>query len=247
MKRIYHLHIPRTSGFGICKSLWKTFIDNGLPSNVFSQDVSTLMYDHIGMIRYPFVSGHFAINPIVENPDGFDIFSLVRDPVEHYISIAAYVSSSTGKNMSNDYMDEFLYGNITPFGVNELFSSAGNIQTKMLFCRIAFADKSFVALRDDDVQNEKNIIFLEHEIPSEDAMKDRIYEMNIFDFAKRDKAVDWLKKKVLESYGFELDDSINHVTNFSNKCNFKPDISHIREIKRRSEADCYLYELVSRK
>jgi hypothetical protein len=202
------------------------------------------MYEDEETSELPFVSGHFAKNPIVNRADSFEVFSIVRDPVEHYVSIAAYVSVSTGLEMSNEYMDEFMYGNITPFGVNELFSNSGNIQSKMLFCRIAFADKSFVSLRDDDVRNEKNIVFLEEDMPNEDGVKELISSMNLFALPDREMAIDWLGANVLRSHGFYLDKSIHDVTNCSEKNGFKPDISHIREIKRRSEIDEYLYRLV---
>jgi hypothetical protein len=202
------------------------------------------MYEKEEMSELPFISGHFAKNPIVDNADSFEVFSIVRDPVEHYVSVAAYVSTSTGLEMSNEYMDEFMYGNITPFGVNELFSNSGNIQSKMLFCRIALADKSFVSLRDDDVQNEKNIVFIEEDIPNEDDIKDLIGSMNLFALPDRGAAIDWLGANLLKSHGFSLDKSIYDTTNCSIKNGFKPDISHIREIKRRSEIDEHLYGLV---
>jgi hypothetical protein len=202
------------------------------------------MYEEEETGELPFISGHFAKNPIADNMDGFDVFSIVRDPVEHYVSIAAYVSVSTGLEMSNEYMDEFMYGNITPFGVNELFSNSGNIQSKMLFCRIAFVDRPLVSLMDDDVRNEKNIVFIENDMPNENDIKDLIRSMNLFSLSDREMAIDWLGANVLKSHGFSLDKSIHDVTNCSEKNGFKPDISHIREIKRRSEIDEYLYGLV---
>ena len=242
MKRLYHLHIPRTSGMGICDALWRTFRSHGLVEPNIEE--SPLMYVDKKMNELPFISGHFAKNPIVENVDGFEVFSIVRDPVEHYVSIAAYVSESTDFEMSNEFMDEFMYGNVTPFGVNELFSNSGNIQSKMLFCRIAFVDKSFVSLRDGDAVNEKNIVFIESDMPSKNNIKDLIGSMNLFALPDRGMAIDWLKANVLKSHGFSLDKSIYDTTNYSKKNGFKPDITHIREIKRRSEIDEYLYRLV---
>jgi hypothetical protein len=199
------------------------------------------------MLDYPFISGHFARNPIIESNGDLNVFSLVREPVEHYLSIAAYVSKSAGKKMSNDYMDEFLYGNITPFGVNELFSNSGNIQSKMLFCRIAFVDKSLVALSNDDVQNEKNVVFIETDIPSEEKIKNLISSMNLFSLKDRGKAIEWLQNTVLKSHGFALDGTVYNVVNTSEMDGFTPDIYHVREIEKRSEIDNYIYRLVSEK
>ena len=243
-KKLYHLHIPRTSGKGICDALWKTFDSRGLVEHSLYTQEPHLMYEEKEMSELPFISGHFAKNPIAENVDGFEVFSMVRDPVEHYVSIAAYISESAGLEMSNEYMNEFIYGNITPFGVNELFSNSGNIQSKMLFCRIALVDRSFVSLRDGDVVNEKNMVFIESDMPSEGDIKDLIDSMNLFALPDRGMAIDWLDANVHNSHGFHIDESIHNITNRSKKNGFKPDTSHIKEIKRRSEIDSYLYGLV---
>lgn len=246
-KRIYHLHIPRTSGMVICNALYKTFIDNEMLDGTPSHESPAIMYDHEKMIEKPFISGHFAKNPIVCSDGAFEVFSIVRDPVEHYLSIAAYVSVSTGKCMSNEYMDEFLHGYITPFGVNELFSYSGDLQAKSLFCRIGFADKSIVALRDEDVVNDLNIVFVEKDMPTENEIKNQINSMNIFSLQDRAKAVNWLDNKIFQLYGFRIDSSVNNVANCSKMNGFIPDKSHIKEIKKRSEIDDYVYRIVNEK
>lgn len=246
-KRIYHLHIPRTSGMVICNALYKTFIDNEILDGTLSNESPAIMYNHKKMIEQPFISGHFAKNPIVNSNGAFDVFSIVRDPIEHYLSIAAYVSVSRGKPMSNEYMDEFLYGYITPFGVNELFSNSGNLQAKSLFCRIGFIDKSIVALRDEDVVNDLNVVFVENDMPKEDDIKHQINEMNIFSLRDRAKAVAWLDSRIFQLYGFRIDSSINNLANCSQMNGFTPDKSHITEIKKRSEIDDYVYRIVNEK
>ncbi len=247
MQRIYHLHIPRTSGRVVCDALYRTFGKNRILPDSGDGDNQSLMYDGDALKDRPFVSGHYAKNPIVESNEMFDVFSIVRDPVQHYVSVASYVSARSESKMSNEFMDEFLYGYVTPFGANELFSNSGNLQAKMLFCRIALADESVVSLRDQDVPNNQNIIFIESDIPSETEIKNQIQEMNIFTLANRRKAVEWLDKKIFSDYGFGIDDSVNAVSNCSEMNGFTPDIGHIREILRRSEIDQYVYRLVNEK
>jgi hypothetical protein len=204
------------------------------------------MYDHSAMIDLPFISGHYARNPIIENYDNLDVFSIVRDPVEHYVSVAAYVCFGNRDKMSNEYMDEYLYGNITPFGYKEMFGNSGNLQSKMLFCRIVLMDKSVVALRDADCQNE-NIIFIENDMPNQEDIKMLIKTMNVFSFTDRGNAIHWLKEKISNSHSLVLDESIHNITNSMPRNEFKPDISHIREIRRRSQVDEYLYKMVLEK
>jgi hypothetical protein len=247
MNRLYHLHIPRTSGRGICDALWKTFDTHGIAEYSPDAHVPHIVYEDKEVSELPFISGHFARNPIVESGHCLDVFSIIRDPIEHYISIAAYVSKSTSMEMSNEYMDEFMYGNIVPFGANELFSNSGNIQSKMLFCRIGFADKSVVSLRDSDVRNEKNIVFIESDMPNHESMKSQVNTMNLFSLTERAVAIDWLEGRILKSHGIKLHHTIHDVTNSLERNGFKPDVTHIREIKRRSEIDECLYRLVLEK
>lgn len=244
-KKIYHLHIPRTSGKSICDALRTTF-DKGMVSGAPLHDYGNLqMYDDSFFLDRPYISGHFGVNPIIKNKENLDVFSIVREPVNHYLSVAAYVACSAKEKMSNEFLEEFLYGNITPFGSNELFSNSGNIQSKMLFCRMAMADISVVALRDDDVSNELNIVFIESDMPNEKEMVNKIREMNIFAMQNRHHAISWLDNKLRESYGLSIDSSINEISNCSNMNGFVPDKSHIKEIKNRSEFDTYVHQVVT--
>ena len=70
-KKIYHLHIPRTSGYGIANALEKTFSEQGFhlrkptQSEIFLQDTFN---------DNPYISGHFASNPIFQNQNNYDVF-----------------------------------------------------------------------------------------------------------------------------------------------------------------------------
>jgi hypothetical protein len=203
-----------------------------------------IIYDNSLFGDRPYISGHFGINPIIENEYNLDVMSIVRDPIDHYLSVAAYVAATAQMKMSNDFLEEFLYGYVTPFGSNELFSSSGNIQSKMLFCRIAIADSSVVAVRDGDVANESNLVFIESDMPDEKKIADKIKLFNIFTLQNRHKAVSWLDNKIFNLYGFRIDSSINLVSNCSNNSGFTPDKSHIKEIESRSQIDRHLYQVV---
>ncbi len=244
MHRIYHLHIPRTSGKSVCDALYGTFVDAGLLCKINNIGDNRLMYDKKSFTDIPFVSGHFATNPVVVEDEKFDVFSFVREPISHYMSIASYVCSKSNRVMSSEFMEEFLYGYITPFGANELFSNSGNLQSKMLFCRIGLADSSVVSLRDDDVQSRENIVFIESDMPSEEDIKNKIENMFIFTLDNRHIGIEWLRKKILLDHGLNLDESIKDVSNSSFKNNFTPDISHVREILSRCNIDSMVYHLV---
>lgn len=244
-KKIYHLHIPRTSGKSISDALRTTFDKNMFTIVPLHDHGNRLIYDSSIFLDRPYISGHFGINPIIENKENLDVFSIVRDPVDHCLSVAAYVAATADRQMSNEFLEEFLYGSITPFGSNELFSSSGNIQSKMLFCRMAMADSSIVALRDADVSNKLNVIFIESDMPDEKEMINKIKLINIFALQNRHQAVSWLDNKLRKSYGFGIDLSINQISNCSNMNGFIPDKSHIAEIRNRSEIDVFVHRLAT--
>lgn len=243
-KKIYHLHIPRTSGKSISDALRNTFDKNMFTIAPLHDHGSRQIYDSSLFLDRPYISGHFGINPVIENKNNLDVFSIVRDPIEHYLSIATYVAATSKTKISNEFLDEFMYGYVTPYGSNELFSSVGNIQSKMLFCRIAVADGSVVALRDYDVPNSSNIIFIESDMPSEKEIVNKIKQMNIFALQNRHKAISWLDEKIFNSYGFRIDSSIHGLSNNLDRTGFIPDKSHIKEIENRSQIDRYLYRMV---
>lgn len=240
-KKIYHLHIPRTSGYGIANALEKTFSEQGFnlykptQSEIFSQDT---FKDN------PYISGHFASNPIFQNENAYDVFSIIREPVQHYLSIAKYVAKSGNVEFDNYFLEEFMWGSVTPFGANELFSSSGNIQSKMLFCRLATCDDSVVALRKIDVASNVNLVFIESDLPTPITIKNSIENMNLFAMEDRSTAIGWLSDKVKFTYGFKLSENAYLKMNsiMSKDIEISNDIK--QEILKRSSMDVLLYDLV---
>jgi hypothetical protein len=240
-KKIYHLHIPRTSGFGIANSLEKTFSEQGFNINKPTQSEVFSEEEHASN---PYISGHFASNPIFENKNIYDVFSITREPVEHYLSVAKYVARSSSMEFNNDFLEEFMWGGITPFGANELFSSSGNIQSKMLFCRLATCDDSVVALRSHDVTSKVNLIFIESDLPTSVDLKVKIENMNLFHMGNRESAINWLIDKVKFAYGFKLSENAHLKMNSITVLDIGLSQSIRDEILNRSCMDVLLHDLV---
>jgi hypothetical protein len=244
-RKIYNLHIPRTSGSSVNMALAETFMskEEHDPRERLLETISNSDYD-----RFPYLSGHFGTNPIIENPGKFEVFSLIREPISHYLSVAAYTAKATGVDFDNDYLSAYMWEHQTPFGQNELFSASGNIQSKMLFCRIAICDKSVVAMNDTDVAHEENLIFIESDLPPIDKIAERVTEMNIFTVEQRHLATGWLAKRIEQLYGMKLARSIDVVSNsvFADAGkNFTLADSCRSEIVKRSQMDLVLYGIVS--
>lgn len=247
MRRLYFLHIPRTSGTSIGNALVKTFsagmqeVSNGMTPTDADPDI----YSAENFMNCNYISGHYAKNPIVYTDGELDIFSIIREPVDHFVSVAAYAARNGNEEMSDYFMDEFLYGHVTPFGANELFSNSGNLQSKMLFCRIATADGSVVAVEDSQVVKQSNVVFIESDMPDEQGIKEQIAQMNLFLLSDRKNAIEWLRRNIYANYGLHLDESIHNIVNPTNRKGFTPDPSHVKEIIRRTEIDQYVYRLVT--
>jgi hypothetical protein len=96
---IYHLHIPRTGGVFLRKHLLEEFFNK--PH--FSTHRDKLILETLSSQKY--VGGHFGTTPIpyMNNPL---VFTVLRNPVERFISYAKYTRSFFQK----DSMNELLYG-----------------------------------------------------------------------------------------------------------------------------------------
>jgi len=117
---IYHLHIPRTSGIYIKNNVIPHLISNGVEH--FISNRSRIDVEKIKQSK--FVGGHFGLMPLdyMENPE---IFTIVRDPVERFISYFKYTTGPkrAGKE-AEEKLDRWLYG--------EECEMQSNLQSKFL-------------------------------------------------------------------------------------------------------------------
>ena len=117
---IYHLHIPRTAGIYLNNNVLPHLISGGVEH--FASNRSIIDPEKIKSSRY--VAGHFGLTPLelMENPV---VFSVLRDPVERFISYFKYTTGSV-KTKSEIYqkLDYWLYG--------EQSEIQSNMQSKFL-------------------------------------------------------------------------------------------------------------------
>lgn len=97
---VYHLHIPRTSGIFIRNHIAKYFKD---PKHV-SHNMP--LYEK-NINNYSLISGHYATYPIslMNSPL---IFSIMRNPVERYISYYKYVRHKFPEYSNNSLLDYWI-------------------------------------------------------------------------------------------------------------------------------------------
>jgi hypothetical protein len=256
MNKLYHLHIPRTSGTGILYAIHKSFYMDREKKGLLQEinqvpEIFEFSYDHKKMADWPAISGHFAINPIIENYGKIDTFSIVREPVDHFVSIAAYRALSSKKTFNHETLDEFLEGvHNQPFGCR-LFSSHGNLQTHMLACRTVSISKILGIDNEDNnigLHRLEGIWFVEEDMPkSDEQLISKIEQIQLFELNDRENINKYLK------YQFKTKFDVNFVgvapekTNSSIRNGITPTPEQKREILKRSHFDLVVYEYVRSK
>jgi hypothetical protein len=117
---IYHLHIPRTAGIYINNNVLPHLISNGIPH--FASNRSFIEEEKIKNAQY--VGGHFGIMPI-ELMDSPDVFSIVRNPVDRFVSYFKYTTGLIRtKSQAYQKLDSWLYG--------DQLATQSNLQSKFL-------------------------------------------------------------------------------------------------------------------
>lgn len=104
---IYLLHIPRTSGIYVNYNV-QPYLKSGRVEHYMSNR-SLIDLEQIKKSKY--VSGHFGTMPI-EYMDNPTVFSIIRNPIEHFISYFKYTAGLIRtKNQINERLEDWLYGN----------------------------------------------------------------------------------------------------------------------------------------
>ena len=253
MGNLYHLHIPRTSGTGILYAIHKSFELDRYKKGLDKYENQTpgifeFSYNHTTMSEWPTISGHFAINPILHNDSSLETFSVIREPVDHFVSIAAYRAMSSRREFTNEILDKFLDGKYeTIFGC-KLFSSDGNLQTKMLTCRMVEINAVLdVGDESPGVSIQPNgAWFVESDLPTgEKELIDRIKDITIFEINERMAVEKYLTYQFKDKFNVEFVGLGLEKMNSSVRAGIKPSPSQKKEILERSKLDVMLYEHIT--
>lgn len=228
---IYHLHIPRTSGIYIKNNVIPHLISNGVEhfiSNRNKIDVEKIK-------QSKFVGGHFGLMPLdyMESPE---IFTIVRDPVERFISYFKYTTGPkrAGKE-AEEKLDRWLYG--------EECEMQSNLQSKFLTGKL-----NIEKFNQDILQFQNTVssgwylegykLDIKNVISSLEKMK--AYTLEELDLFKID-----LNKSLLKQFGFS---TFKHSdkANSSYDIGIKFDKRHINRIEEINLLDMEVYEYVQK-
>jgi hypothetical protein len=228
---IYHLHIPRTSGIYIKNNVIPHLISNGVEhciSNRNKIDVEKIK-------KSRFVGGHFGLMPL-DYMDSPEIFTIVRDPVERFISYFKYTTGPkrAGKE-AEEKLDRWLYG--------EECEMQSNLQSKFLTGKL-----NIEKFNQDILQFQNTVssgwylegykLDIKNVISSLEKMK--AYTLEELDLFKID-----LNKSLLKQFGFS---TFKHSdkANSSYDIGIKFDKRHINRIEEINLLDMEVYEYVQK-
>lgn len=259
---IYHLHIPRTAGTYIFSQLSERFItaienNNLVPKTVEQQKLLTEIkqltsyeiYDKFlkpeslpdkNKQRFMFLSGHYAINPLIENTDKYEVFSVVRDPYEHTLSSAAFTCRESGIEFTEDYLDGYVRGEFDAVYNAPFCSGAANIQTKMLTCRLVNLSGSEIT--DSYGRPSTNVTFIESDLEQVRSVKDIFDGKNIFTFDDRQRLNMWLGTTIYKMFQFSIGEFSNTIINSAERYGLDLNTEQKRIVRTRNELDFELYE-----
>jgi hypothetical protein len=247
--KLYHLHIPRTGGTNILYAMQKSLGPN---SNVVWPKIFEFSYDHERMNDNKFISGHFALNPILQN-HGMETFSIIREPIDHFVSVAAYRTTSTNSEFSNKALDNFIENYRSfPFS-SDIFGLSGNLQTKHLTCRLInfrdlFTDEDLSELETTNHTEgypETTTFFEESTFPSSEAdLLEKIKNIRLFKFFDVDKINNYIDEKLHQLMGVRFCGLSQNQVNSSVRNRVTPSPQQVKDIGDRCKMDMVLYEHV---
>ena len=255
MSNLYHLHIPKTSGTGISNAVYQTLKQ---PSNNFvkhnaqpikeetsfwGNDVFT--YDDDKMRCLDFLSGHFATNPIIANNYDLNTFSIIREPVDHFVSLASYRAMLLNREFNNIFLDDFISGAYDDISSTSIFGSGGNLQTKFLTCRVFDLFENDTILANHWVLSPQTMVFCESDLPKTE--KELIARMELIDLFEMNQRViinEYLinvfkKKWNIVFLGLGLEKANTSIRN-----GFKPSPKQTAEIRDKCDLDMIIYDHV---
>lgn len=137
-KYLYFLHIPRTSGVKMQQQLVEASTNHNAINfpKVYCPSEFEFVFDASIAENYNIISGHFARNPI-EALTSILTFTIIRDPIEQYISAAKYAVMLNGEKFTEESIFPFLTGECEIYSYFEGMSGCSNPQSCFISSKLS--------------------------------------------------------------------------------------------------------------
>ena len=251
IRPIYNLHIPRTSGTNTLyamqrenarmREINKNSGRNGekleyAHLNMYTPDILEFMYDHDKMAGRNFISGHFATNPIHEISNLLT-FSLVRNPVDQYISTIAYRCMTARTPFTSRELDAYIEGKYKQWGEFEGFSGIDNPQSHFLSQKFATFELEKSNRKDGST---RGMAFIDSPRSLAD-VRQYTDDMIIGTVENRHIVIDKINVVLKKQFGITMENDKRKV-NSNMQLRFEISAEQIKRIKAKLELDEEVYQ-----
>lgn len=228
---LYHHHIPRTSGLHIRDSINTLFQTNGIKSNSFYLNYpvnSEIIKDS------HFISGHLANYPSTVL-DNLKSFTIVRDPIERFISWFFYLyGNSMPHNELINIFNSWLYD-------KDMSDTLSNIQTKFLTGTLNIEGYNKKQGAFEKNANGWYVIDYNYD---HDYILEKIESISCYTVENRDMLLDDINNYLFNHYGLGPIFNKRFKYNPSTKDRFEITDKMINRITELNQHDIFLYESV---
>ena len=234
-KYLYFLHIPKTSGVKMAHQLLDA---SNNPSainqpKVYRPGYFEYVFDaNIGK-THNIISGHFARNPIETLPD-VATFTIIREPVQQYISAVKYSAMRKGEEFTEESMMPFLTGEAEMYSYFEGMSGCSNPQSSFISSKLSTLEY--------DLNGKDRTVFVKKPESFED-VRECLSGMVIGVMEERDELVQKVNILLKKMFNISIRED-NSIVNATPSVNFKISKECINLILDRTELDRELYAKV---
>jgi hypothetical protein len=234
-KYLYFLHIPKTSGVKMQHQLLDAANNpNSInhPKVYCPGDFEFVFDTDIGK-THNIISGHFARNPI-ETLSNVATFTIVRDPVQQYISVAKYAAMFRGEEFTEEFMIPFLTGESEMYSYFEGMSGCSNPQSSFISSKLSTLEYQLNGV-------DRTVFVKKPESFSD--VEEHLSGMVVGLMERRDELIDKVNVLLQKMFNISITKDSSTV-NATPPLNFKIDKKYIKMILERTELDREVYAKV---
>jgi hypothetical protein len=225
--------VPRTSGTDILYELQRAVKLPTSTARLYVPGILEFMHDKEKTKSFNILTGHFASNPVREL-ENVVTFSIIRRPIDQYLSTAAYRFLTDNVEFTSKDLDRFIEGEFDVFGAFQGFSGCSNPQSKFLAAKLV---KFY-----DETDNREMYSFVDEPSSLEDVKK-FIDSSIIGSLENRHIVIEKVNKVLLREFGTQIAANTRR-TNTTMPISFTVSTVQKNKIMDRLQLDEEVYQYV---